>query len=170
MSRFIVVIDDSLTVRKILETCLRRAGYEVKSFPDGVEVLRWLTKPEACIPALVLVDLGLPKLDGYDLIRLLKAKPAFEQTVFVIISRRDGVLDRIKGRLAGAHAYVTKPFTTQTIIALVQGHLGAAAVGKAAAQSSTSLLHAHEHEEGETSFQREEQCRDRAAGAIPRAR
>jgi len=145
MSRFIVVIDDSLTVRKILETCLRRAGYEVESFPDGVEALRWLTKPGSCIPALVLVDLGLPKLDGYDLIRLLKVKPAFEQTVLVIISRRDGVFDRIKGRLAGAHAYVTKPFTTQTIIALVQAHLEVAAVGKAAAPSSTSLLNAHEH-------------------------
>jgi len=170
MSRFILVIDDSLTVRKILETCLRRAGYEVESFPDGVEALRWLTKPEACIPALVLVDLGLPKLDGYDLIRLLKVKPAFEQTVLVIISRRDGVLDRIKGRLAGAHAYVTKPFTTQTIIALVQSHLGVAAVGEVAAQSSTSLLNAHEHQEDETSFHREGQCRDQAAGAIPRAR
>jgi twitching motility two-component system response regulator PilG len=170
MSRFIVVIDDSLTVRKILETCLRRAGYEVKSFPDGVEALRWLIKPEACIPALVLVDLGLPKLDGYDLIRLLKARPAFERAVLVIISRRDGVLDRIKGRLAGAHAYVTKPFTTRTIIALVQGHLRVAAVSEAAVQSSTSLLNAHEHQGDETSFQREEQCRDRAAAAIPRAR
>src|SRR5260221_3582514 len=145
MSRLIVVIDDSLTVRKILETCLRRAGYEVKSFPDGVEALRWLTKPEACIPALVLVDLCLPKLDGYDLIRLLKVKLAFERTVLVIISRRDGVLDRIKGRLPGAQTYVTKPFTTQTIIALVQSHLGVATIGEAAAQSSTSPLNAHEH-------------------------
>ncbi len=85
--------------------------------------------------------------------------------MLVILSRRDGVLDRIKGRLAGAHAYVTKPFTTQTIIALVQAHLGVAAVGEAAAQRSTSLLHAHEHQEGETGFQREGQCRDRAAGA-----
>ena len=163
MSQLVMVIDDALVVRAILDTCLRRAGYEVKRFPDGVEALRWLTKPEGCIPALVLVDLGLPKLDGYDLIRLLKAKPAFERTVVVIISRRDGVLDRIKGRLAGAHAYVTKPFTTQTIIARVQEHLGVAAVGEAAAQSSTGLLNAHE--EGETSFQREELCRDRAAGA-----
>ena len=65
--------------------------------------------------------------------------------MLVIISRRDGVFDRIKGRLAGAHAYVTKPFTTQTIIALVQAHLEVAAVGKAAAPSSTSLLNAHEH-------------------------
>ncbi len=156
MSRVIVVIDDSLTVRKILETCLRRAGYEVKSFPDGVEALRWFTKPEACVPALVLVDLGLPRLDGYDVIRLLKARPGFEQTVLVILSRRDGVLDRIKGRLAGAHAYVTKPFRTQTIIALVQTHLGVAAVSEAAAQGSTSLLHAQEQEVSVTSFQKEE--------------
>src|SRR5260221_5061694 len=103
MSAFVMVIDDSPTIRKILETCLHRAGYEVKSFQDGVEALRWCGTPVARIPALVLVDVGLPKLDGYDVIRHLKAKPALAQTVFGIISRRDGVFDRLKGRLAVGH-------------------------------------------------------------------
>lgn len=125
MHQFVIVIDDSLVIRKILETCLQRAGYEVRSFADGVEALRWLATPEARIPALILVDLGLPKLDGYEVIRHLKARPAFEQTVFVIVSRRDGVLDRLKGRLAGAHAYLTKPFQTGEVLAVVQAHLGA---------------------------------------------
>ncbi len=124
MSQFVMVIDDSLVVRKILETCLRRAGYEVKSFQDGMEALHWLATPEARLPALALVDLGLPKIDGYDLIRLLKARPAFAQTVFVIVSQRDGMLDRLKGRLVGAQAYLTKPFKTQDIVAMVQAYLG----------------------------------------------
>lgn len=125
MNELVMVIDDSPTICKILETCLRRAGYQVKSFPDGVEALRWLATPAAPIPALFLVDVGLPKLDGYDVIRHLKRKPALAQTAFVIVSQRDGVLDRLKGRLVGAHAYLTKPFKTQDLLAVVQVHLGA---------------------------------------------
>ena len=99
-----MVIDDSLTIRKLLAICLRRAGYQVQCFQDGVEAFRWLSLPERITPALVLVDLNLPKMDGYEIIRLLKANAAFAQTIFVILSQRDGVLDRLKGRLAGAHA------------------------------------------------------------------
>lgn len=125
MSAFVMIIDDSLTICKILETCLRRAGYEVKSFPDGMEALRWLNTGEARLPDLIFIDLGLPKLDGYEVIRLLKARPALEHTMLVILSRRDGILDRLKGRLVGAHAYLTKPFKTQQILAVIQTHLGA---------------------------------------------
>ena len=120
----VMVIDDSLVIRKIVETCLHRAGYQVRSFPDGVEALRWLNTAEACLPALVLVDLGLPRLDGYEVIRLLKARPALARTVLVIVSRRDGILDRLKGRLVGAHAYLTKPFKTAELMTVVQAHLG----------------------------------------------
>lgn len=81
------------------------------------------TLPGARIPELVIVDLGLPKLDGYEIIRLLKARPALENTVLVILSARDGILNRIKGRLVGAHAYLTKPFRTQTILEVIQMHL-----------------------------------------------
>ena len=120
----VIVIDDSLTIRKLLDICLRCAGYQVQSFQDGVEAFRWLSLPETKVPALVLVDLNLPKMDGYEIIRLLKANPAFAQTIFVILSQRDGVLDRLKGRLIGAHAYLTKPFRTQAIVEVVQMHLG----------------------------------------------
>jgi twitching motility two-component system response regulator PilG len=123
MNQLVMAIDDSVVIRKILETCLHRAGYEIKSFADGVEALRWLATPEGHIPALILVDLSLPKLDGYEIIRHLKARPGFEQTVFVIISQRDGVLDRLKGRLAGAHAYLTKPFKTVELLTVIQAHL-----------------------------------------------
>ena len=125
MGALVMVIDDSPIICKILETCLHRAGYEVKSFEDGVQALCWLNTAEARIPDLIFVDLGLPKLDGYEVIRLLKAKPACAQTTLVILSRRDGILDRLKGRLAGAHAYLTKPFKTQEILAVVQTHPGA---------------------------------------------
>ena len=124
MSAFVMVIDDSLTVCKILETCLHRAGYKVKSFEDGVEALCWLNTAEANTPDFIFVDLGLPKLDGYEVIRLLKAKPALEHTTLVILSRRDGILDRLKGRLVGAHAYLTQPFKTRDILAIVRARSG----------------------------------------------
>jgi twitching motility two-component system response regulator PilG len=133
-----MVIDDSLTIRKMLSVSLRRAGYEVIDFPDGVEALCWLAAPDAIIPVLVLVDLGLPKLDGYHVIRHLKARPGLEQTVIVILLKRDGLLDRVKGRLAGAHAYITRPFRAQTIVAVVQMHLGAADGCETTEQSSSN--------------------------------
>src|SRR6266567_3939020 len=124
MSTLVLVIDDSLVVRKILEICLSRAGYEVKSFPGSVEVFRWLATPEARIPSLVIVDLCLPVIDGYDIIPRLKTKPAFAHTVFVMISQREGVLDRLKARLAGAKDYLTKPLKTQDLLAVVQSSIG----------------------------------------------
>jgi twitching motility two-component system response regulator PilG len=64
MSQLVIVIDDSLVVRTILDTCLRRSGYQVKSFADGLQALGWLNTTGARIPDLILVDLGLPRLDG----------------------------------------------------------------------------------------------------------
>ena len=151
MAVFVMVIDDSLVMRKIVETCLHRAGYEVKSFPDGVEALCWLNTKEVHIPDLVVVDLGLPRLDGYQVIQLIKARPALERTRLVILSRRDGVLDRIKGRLVGAHAYLTKPFKIDQLVAVIRTALEEQVPGPGAASrqeeqemvSSEDTAHAH---------------------------
>lgn len=124
MNRLILVIDDSLTICKVIEVCLRREGYEVKSFPDGVQAMEWFQSKEARIPGLIFVDLNLPKMDGYSVIRHFRAERAFNQTIFVIISRRDGTIDKLKWRLVGAHAYLTKPFKSTELIAVVQSHLG----------------------------------------------
>jgi DNA-binding response OmpR family regulator len=122
---FVMIIDDSLTVRKIMEVCLHRAGYSVKSFPDGIELVRWLGTAEASIPDLVFVDRCLPRVDGYDIIQKLKARSAFGHTVFVMISQCDGVLARLLARLAGAKDYLVKPMKTAEIVAVVQQYLGA---------------------------------------------
>jgi twitching motility two-component system response regulator PilG len=129
MSKLIMVIDDSATVRKIVETCLGREGFEVRGFPDGVEAMRWLTEPGSRIPDLVILDIGLPKMDGYEVARRLKTKPQFANTVIIMLSRRDGVIDRLKGRLAGAKDYITKPFKTQEIINVIESYLGIPASG-----------------------------------------
>ena len=124
MSKLVMVIDDSTTVRKIIETCLGRQGFQVLGFPDGVEAMRWLMEPTSRVPDLVLLDIGLPKMDGYEVARRLKIKPQFSNTVIVMLSRRDGMIDRLKGRLAGAKDYITKPFKTQDIISVTESYLG----------------------------------------------
>ncbi len=126
MNRLVCIIDDSLTIRKIFEISLRRTGYETKTFSNALEVFRWLLRPEASIPAMVFVDACLPNMDGYSLIQRLRTKPAFAHTVFVMISSHGGMLDRLKGRLAGASVYLTKPIRTQEIVRVVQEQLGSA--------------------------------------------
>jgi DNA-binding response OmpR family regulator len=86
--------------------------------------MKWLTGPENRVPDLVLLDIGLPKMDGYEVARRLKTKPQFSKTLIIMLTRRDGVFDRLKGRLAGAKDYITKPFKTQDIISVIESHLG----------------------------------------------
>ena len=140
MGALVLVVDESLVIRKILETCLSRAGYEVKSFSNGIEAFRWLAMPNGRIPALVIVDLCLPIIDGYGIIRRLRAKPIFAQTVFVMTSRRDGMLDRLKGRLAGAQDYLTKPLKTQDLLAIVHSSIGVPAASQEETGTSTRSL------------------------------
>ncbi|HEV2660255.1 MAG TPA: response regulator [Ktedonobacteraceae bacterium] len=125
MSKLVMVIDDSPTVRKILEVSLRREGLEVVSYADGIEALRAVTNHQiARLPDLVILDIDLPKMNGYEIARYLRTKPQWSQTVIVILSRHDGVIDRLKARLAGTQAYLTKPFTTKTIVNVVNSSLG----------------------------------------------
>jgi twitching motility two-component system response regulator PilG len=120
----ILIIDDSATVRKIIETCLSRENFVVKGFSDGVEAMRWLALPESPIPDLVWLDVGLPKMDGYAVAHYLKSRPRFRDTAIVMLTRRNGIIDRLKGRLAGATCYLTKPFKTQEIVSVTQSLLG----------------------------------------------
>lgn len=120
---FILLIDDSPTIRRVVEMLLRQEGYEIRSFHDGIDAMKWCAGPEARIPDLMLVDLGLPKMDGYDVIQKFKAKPRFANTICVILSERDGIVDKLKGRMVGATAYLTKPFTSQELVTAVQTSL-----------------------------------------------
>ena len=109
MSKLVMVIDDSPTVRKILEVSLRRQGLEVVSYADGIEALRAVTNRQIeRLPDLVILDIDLPKMNGYEIARYLRTKPQWSRTVIVILSRHDGVIDRLKARLAGTQAYLTK--------------------------------------------------------------
>lgn len=125
MSKLVMIVDDSLTVRKIIETSLKREGFKSVSYADGFEAMSALTNPASRIPDLVILDIGLPQMDGYEIARRLKTKQQYNNTVIVMLTGRDGVLDRLKGRLAGAKDYITKPFRTQEVMSVVHSHLGA---------------------------------------------
>jgi twitching motility two-component system response regulator PilG len=116
----VVVIDDSPTICKILETSLRREGYEVVSYLNPVQALQVLFREEVAHPDVLLVNLVLPQMNGYEVMRRLRAKAEFKDVPIIAITGREGVLDRLKARLAGANDYVIKPFKTQHIVDLVQ--------------------------------------------------
>jgi len=116
----VVIIDDSIVVRKIIETTLRRAGIACTSYQDGVEALQALRERQHDIPDLIFLDIGLPRLDGYDVLRLLKTSPRFDHTPVFMLSARDGMLDRLKSRLAGARGHITKPFKIQELLYVIQ--------------------------------------------------
>lgn len=129
MNKLVMVIDDSPTVRKIVEVSLKREGFSVVAFADGIEALRALTTRQLDrIPDLIFLDIDLPKMNGYEIARYLKSKPAWNNTIIVILSRHNGVVDRLKARLAGAQTYLTKPFTTQTILDVVHNNLNLASL------------------------------------------
>jgi twitching motility two-component system response regulator PilG len=114
----IMVLDTSPTTRKILEVILRREGHLVVCFDDPLEALRFLSQHG---PAdLLFLSLDLPKKDGYDVLMYLKGKPRFRSMgTIALLDERDGIITRLKARLAGAQQVVTKPLVRQRIVALV---------------------------------------------------
>jgi CheY-like chemotaxis protein len=126
MSQLIMVVDDSPTVRKIIEVTLRREGYEVVAVPDGVEGLRYLLAEGTRRPDLILLDLVMPRMDGFAFALKIKQRPQFKVIPLVVISRRVGILDRLKARLAGMRGYLPKPFRQNDLLALVSTFIGPA--------------------------------------------
>jgi twitching motility two-component system response regulator PilG len=124
MGKLVMVIDDSSTVRNIIANCLSSKGFEVRGFSDGVEAIHWLTQPARPVPDLIILDISLPKMDGYEVARRLKSKPQFSNTVIVMLSRHDGMIDKLKARLVGAKDYLSKPFSTHDIVSVIESHLG----------------------------------------------
>jgi twitching motility two-component system response regulator PilG len=119
----VMVIDDSMTVRAVIEASLRRHGFYVTSFGDGLQAMGALARGEVAVPNLLLLDIGLPKMDGYEVAKILRAKADFGQTVVVMLTGHDGVFDRIRSKMAGASAFITKPFRVNYVVDVVSQYL-----------------------------------------------
>lgn len=119
----VAIIDDSVVVRKIVEASLGRAGIKCLTFSDGYEALRAFSRHPTQVPDLIFLDINLPCIDGFDLLKLFKSHSSFEQITIVMLSSRDRVVDRLKCRLAGARNYLVKPFRTQDLLAIATLYL-----------------------------------------------
>ena len=115
----VLVIDDSNTIRRSAEMFLRQAGYDVVLAEDGFDALAKISDHE---PQVIFVDIMMPRLDGYQTCALIKQNPLLRSTPVIMLSSKDGVFDRARGRLAGSDRYLTKPFTKETLLEAVKEH------------------------------------------------
>lgn len=116
----VMVVDDSKTIRRTAETLLRKEGFEVVTAVDGFEALGKIVDYQ---PDIVFLDIMMPRLDGYQTCALIKHHHAFKNTPVVMLSSRDGLFDRARGRVVGSDRYITKPFTKEELLAVI-AHYG----------------------------------------------
>ncbi len=113
----IACIDDSHAVQRNVKLILERAGYQVVSITDPTHALTNLAR---CKPILILMDITMPEMNGYDLSRILRKSQSLADVPIVMLTGRDGVVDRVRARMVGANSYITKPFNPNQLIQLVQ--------------------------------------------------
>ena len=116
----VLVIDDSNTIRRSAEMFLRQAGFEVILAEDGFDALAKISDHQ---PRIIFVDIMMPRLDGYQTCALIKQNPHLKSTPVIMLSSKDGVFDRARGRLAGSDRYLTKPFTKEALIETVNEYV-----------------------------------------------
>jgi twitching motility two-component system response regulator PilG len=115
----VMVIDDSNTIRRSAEIFLAQAGCKVVLAEDGFDAL---AKIADHAPDLIFVDIMMPRLDGYQTCALIKKNSRLKSTPVVMLSSKDGLFDRARGRLAGSDEYLTKPFTKESLLRSVASH------------------------------------------------
>jgi twitching motility two-component system response regulator PilG len=117
----VMVIDDSNTIRRSAEIFLVQAGCEVILAEDGFDALAKIADHH---PEVVFVDIMMPRLDGYQTCALIKKNPRYRDTPVVMLSSKDGLFDRARGRLVGSDEYLTKPFSKEGLLDAVRRHRG----------------------------------------------
>jgi len=116
----VMVIDDSQTIRRTAETLLMKEGYTVITAADGFEALAKVADHD---PDLIFIDIMMPRLDGYQACALIKNNARFKLTPVIMLSSKDGLFDRARGRIVGSDEYLTKPFTRDELVAAVRSHV-----------------------------------------------
>ena len=116
----ILVIDDSKTIRRTAETLLSKEGCEVFTAVDGFDALAKVADHK---PDIIFVDIMMPRLDGYQTCSLIKHNKTFKDTPVVMLSSKDGLFDRARGRLVGSEQYLTKPFTKDELLGAIANHV-----------------------------------------------
>ena len=117
----VMVIDDSKTIRRSAETLLKKVGCEVVTAIDGFEALAKITEHK---PDIIFVDIMMPRLDGYQTCALIKNNQTFKGTPVIMLSSKDSIFDRARGRIVGSEKYLTKPFSKEDLINAIADHVG----------------------------------------------
>ena len=120
----VMVIDDSKTIRRTAETLLKKVGCDVITATDGFDALAKIADTR---PDIIFVDIMMPRLDGYQTCALIKKNAKFRETPVIMLSSKDGLFDRARGRMVGSDQYLTKPFTKESLLKAVAAHVRAAA-------------------------------------------
>lgn len=116
----VMVIDDSKTIRRTAETLLKKEGFIVVTATDGFEALSKITDQE---PDIIFVDIMMPRLDGYQTCALIKHNQVFRHTPVIMLSSKDGLFDKARGRIVGSDQYLTKPFTKEELLSAIKRHV-----------------------------------------------
>ncbi|GAB1594427.1 twitching motility response regulator PilG [Lysobacter claricitrinus] len=118
----VMVIDDSKTIRRTAETLLKREGCDVVTASDGFEALAKIADQH---PQIIFVDVMMPRLDGYQTCALIKNNQSFKSTPVIMLSSKDGLFDKARGRIVGSEQYLTKPFTREELLDAIRKHVNA---------------------------------------------
>jgi len=113
----VLVIDDSKTIRRSAENLLAKEGFEVITAIDGFDALAKIADAR---PEIIFVDIMMPRLDGYQTCALIKNNSEFKGTPVVMLSSKDGLFDRAKGRIVGSDQYITKPFSKEELLGTIR--------------------------------------------------
>jgi twitching motility two-component system response regulator PilG len=120
----VMVIDDSKTIRRTAESLLKKAGCEVSTATDGFEALAMIADHH---PDVIFVDIMMPRLDGYQTCALIKHNDVFKNIPVIMLSSKDGLFDRARGRIVGSEQYLTKPFTKDELLGAIRRYVKRAA-------------------------------------------
>ena len=115
-----MVIDDSKTIRRTAETLLKKEGCNVVTATDGFEALSKITDNH---PDIIFVDIMMPRLDGYQTCALITNNRVFRSTPVIMLSSKDGLFDKARGRIVGSEQYLTKPFTRDELLGAIRRHV-----------------------------------------------
>jgi twitching motility two-component system response regulator PilG len=115
-----MVIDDSKTIRRTAETLLKKVGCVVVTATDGFDALAKIADHR---PDIIFVDIMMPRLDGYQTCALIKNNQEFKSTPVIMLSSKDGLFDRAKGRIVGSDQYLTKPFSRDELLGAISQHV-----------------------------------------------
>lgn len=116
----VMVIDDSKTIRRTAETLLKKAGCTVVTATDGFEALSKITDNQ---PDIIFIDIMMPRLDGYQTCALIKRNQNYKSTPVILLTSKDGLFDRARGRIVGSDQYLTKPFTKEELLGAIKEYI-----------------------------------------------